>query len=95
MYQWSCLCKIKHNLHNRPEPCAITEEVKNYIAQNSDKRVPDLYNSIKSLELNGYEHITIKQVHFWWNKQTENLYKQQIDYIYYLMIVKIQSGEKN
>ena len=40
--------KIKHNLHNRPEPCAITEEVKNYIVQNSDKRVPDLYNSIKS-----------------------------------------------
>ena len=56
--------KIKHNLHNRPEPCAITEEVKNYIAQNSDKSIPDFYNSIKSLKLNGYEHITIKLVHF-------------------------------
>jgi hypothetical protein len=68
--------KIKHYLHNRPETHTVTKEIKDYMAQNSDKSVPDLYSSIKSLELNGYEHITVKQVYFWWNKQFENLYKE-------------------
>lgn len=69
--------RICHELlHPRPEKVSIPAEVKNYIAANVTRSVPEIYQEIKDKHLQGYEYITMKQVYYWWTLTARHQYQR-------------------
>jgi hypothetical protein len=72
--------KLQHDmLHSRPEKVSVPAEVREYITMNTTKAVPDIYQAIKEEHLDGYEHITVKQVYYWWTLAARCEYQRSDD----------------
>jgi len=59
-------------LHARPEKIAVTDEIKATIRQQLHLAPKDIYSGLEEDNPN----ITQKQVHYWWTRQIQELYKR-------------------
>jgi hypothetical protein len=72
--------KLHHDmLHSRPEKVSMSAEVRNYITMNTTLAVPEIYQAVKEKQMDGYEHITVKQVYYWWTLAERCKYQRADD----------------
>ncbi|CAG8841369.1 22825_t:CDS:2, partial [Gigaspora margarita] len=76
------LIKIKYSylmLHPRSIHIAISLKIWEFIKNNINYLVPELYYQIKEKQLNGHENFTIQQTYFWWSKKSQRIYQYNSD----------------
>ena len=72
--------KVQHDmLHLRPETVSVSAEIRDYITTSTTQTVPEIYQTIKEKHLDGYEHITVKQVYYWWTLAARCEYQRSDD----------------
>jgi hypothetical protein len=70
------LLKFRHDfLHERPENYGVTQEIKDKIREQLHLTPKDIYATLAK----DYLDLTQKQVHYWWTKQIQELYKRNDD----------------
>ncbi|CAG8754424.1 268_t:CDS:1, partial [Gigaspora rosea] len=73
------LIKIKYShlmLHPRPIHIATSLEIQEFIKNNINYLVPELYHQIKEKQLKNF---TIQQTYFWWSKESQGIYQRNSD----------------
>jgi len=70
------LLKFVHKtLHERPDRFDVTEEMKLTIRQQLHLSPKDIFSGMEKY----YTNLTQKQVHYWWTRQVQALYKKDND----------------
>jgi len=59
-------------LHARPEKVTVTDEIKATIKQQLHLALKEIFSSLEADNLK----LTQKQVHYWWTRQIQELYKR-------------------
>ncbi|CAG8854820.1 29225_t:CDS:2, partial [Gigaspora margarita] len=76
------LVKVKCSylmLHLRPIHVVTSSEICEFIRNNINYLVPELYHQIKEKQLDGHENFTIQQTYYWWSKKSQRIYQRSSD----------------
>ncbi|PKB95110.1 hypothetical protein RhiirA5_476204, partial [Rhizophagus irregularis] len=61
-------------LHSRPRHVKTTLEIKNFIQDNLNCSVSEIFHQIQENHINGYENITVQQYYYWWSIESHKTY---------------------
>ncbi|CAB5375708.1 unnamed protein product [Rhizophagus irregularis] len=66
-------------LHSRPRHVKTTLEIKNFIQDNLNCSVSEIFHQIQENHINGYENITVQQTYYWWSIESHKTYCRDPD----------------
>ncbi|GBC25681.2 ATP-dependent DNA helicase PIF1 [Rhizophagus irregularis DAOM 181602=DAOM 197198] len=66
-------------LHFRPKHVKTTLEIKNFIQDNLNCSVSEIFHQIQENHINGYENITVQQTYYWWSIESHKTYCRDPD----------------
>ncbi|CAB4414329.1 unnamed protein product [Rhizophagus irregularis] len=66
-------------LHSRPRHVKTTLEIKNFIQDNLNCSVSEIFHQIQENNINGYENITVQQTYYWWSIESHKTYCRDPD----------------
>ncbi|RGB22754.1 hypothetical protein C1646_775588 [Rhizophagus diaphanus] len=61
-------------LHSRLRHVKATLEIKNFIQNNLNCSVSEIFRQIQENQINGYENITVQQTYYWWSIESHKTY---------------------